>query len=155
MKSTEQWLVHDHTKIEYLLRHCIDDADIFDWWSLNRYFQEFVTQLKHHMAQEEEVLFPAYDAVRGPDHFQTDQLYQQHNEIVKLISDLNHHIQSENKDGLIDTVNQLGELFKEHNQQEEHLFLPFAAHLLYGDREELSEKLDTFELSADSRDWGF
>lgn len=154
MRSTEHWLVHDHTKIEHLLRHCREDAEIFDWWSLNRYYGEFVSQLKYHMAQEEEVLFPAYNAARQPDHMVTDKLNEQHDEIVLKVRHIYQLIQTQKQDGLIDALADLVLLFKDHNQHEEHVILPFAAHLLYCDREELSENLDNLKLNKHSRVWG-
>ena len=154
MKSTEHWLVHDHTKIEDLLRRCCEEADIYDWWALERYFGELVKHLKFHMAQEEEVLYPAYDAKRSPEHMFTTELYEDHDRIVETCRDIYRHIERKQKEGLTDLIGNLVDNLLEHNQREEHVFLPFASHLLYEDRDELSERLDNFKPAKKSRVWG-
>lgn len=153
MKSTEHWLVHDHTQIEDLLRRCCEEAEIYDWWALERYFTEFIGQLRYHVAQEEEVLYPAYDARRAPEHMFTDDLYEDHSRIIDIIGKIHRLIEGQEKEGLVELFKQLVDVMFEHNQKEEHVFLPFASHLLCEDRDELSEKLDNFTLSRKSRVW--
>lgn len=155
MKSAEHWLVHDHTQIEVLLRRCCDEADIYDWWALERFFSGLIKQLKYHLAQEEEVLYPAYDARRAPEHMFTTDLYQDHDRIVETARGIHRLIDKKEKDGLVDLLGELSSILLEHNQKEEHVFLPFASHLLFEDRDELSEKLNNFALGKNSRDWGF
>lgn len=154
MKSTEHWLVHDHTQIEGLLRNCREEAYIYDWWALDRYFRELVDQLRYHMAQEEEVLFPAFDEKCEPTHELTVELLEEHDQIIDCIKDIRRLIDNKIKDEIIERVEELVTLHVAHDGKEEKLLLPFASHLLYEDREELSEDLENFTLSEKSRDWG-
>ena len=153
MKSTEHWLVHDHTQIEGFLRSCREEADIYDWWALTRYFEELVDQLRYHMAQEEEILFPAYDKKCQPSHELTTELFVEHNQIIECIRNIWQLIDNKIKNGIIDRIEELVSLLVEHNKKEEAVFLPFASHLLYDDRDELSEKLENFTITKMSRDW--
>ena len=153
MKSTEHWLVHDHTQIEDLLSSCRKEAEIYDWWALNRYLDKLIDQLRYHMAQEEEILFPAYDKKCEPSHTLTAELFAEHNQIIKCIRDVRRLIDNKTKDGLIERVEELISLLVEHDNKEEKVFLPFASHLLYEDRDELWEKLENFTITKMSRDW--
>jgi len=153
MKSTEHWLVHDHTQFELLLSQCRDAADISDWWAVEQFFAQLVEQLGHHMAQEEEVLFPAYDAKCMPSHMQSLELFNEHSVIVDGFRTLEKLINSRDSQTTFDWIVALELLLIQHNEKEEKIFLPFASHLLFEDRDELAEKLDRFVVSSRSRKW--
>jgi len=153
MKSTEHWLVHDHTEIEQLLGECYNAADISDWWALEQFFAKLVTQLRYHMAQEEEVLFPAYDAKCEPSHMQTQELYNEHSEMIASFRKLNKYIINRESDKTFDFIVALQLSMLEHNEKEEKVFLPYASHLLFEDRDELEQKLDDFVVTNKSRKW--
>jgi hemerythrin superfamily protein len=154
MKSAEHWLVHNHTQIEVLLRQCREEADIYDWWALNMYFQELVKQLRFHLAQEEEVLYPAYNAKADASHDFTAKLVQQHTQVVDIARDIYTLIEDRTKRGLTEKLDALISVLHAHNREEEGVFLPYASHLLYDDRERLAEQLEGFNLSEKSRVWG-
>jgi hemerythrin superfamily protein len=84
----------------------------------------------------------------------TDDLYQDHNRIIEIVRKIHRHIDTQEKEGLVELFKELVDVMFEHNQREEHVFLPFASHLLCEDRDELSEKLENFALSKKSRVWG-
>jgi hemerythrin superfamily protein len=154
MKSAEHWLIHNHTQIELLLRQCRDEADIYDWWALNMYFEELIKQLRFHLAQEEEVLYPAYDAKENATAGVTQQMVEQHSHIVDIIRSIYRLIENKTKEGLNEQLDKLITVLETHNREEEEVFPPYASHLLYEDRESLAEKLEEFNLTSQSRVWG-
>lgn len=153
MKSTEHWLVHDHTQIEVLLGQCRDAAEISDWWALNQFLTKFIEKLRYHMAQEEEVLFPAYDAKCKPSRISTLELYNEHSVMVDGFRTLEKHILNKSSKSVLDCLHTLEELMLKHNEKEEKIFLPYASHLLFDDRDELAQKLDEFVVTNKSRNW--
>ena len=153
MKSTEHWLVHDHTQIENLLTDFRKDAEIYDWWSLGRILQRLIEQLSHHMAQEEEILFPAYDKKCDTTYKLTTELQAEHDQIFECVQDIRALINKQDKDRILDRIGDLITLMVDHGRREEENLIPFASHLLYEDREELSEKLENFVLTKNSRVW--
>jgi len=153
MRSTEHWLVHEHTQFEVLVRECRDAADISDWWALKNGFRTLVEELRHHMAQEEEILFPAYEEKRKPSHMSTLELYNEHSVIVNSLRNLDKLIDSQSSEDAYACIVSLEQLMLEHNQKEELAFLPFASHLLFEDRDELVLKLKNFVLTNESRRW--
>ena len=155
MKSTEHWLVHDHSQFEYLIGQCREAADINDWWALEQAFNELVEKLKHHMAQEEEILFPAYEARTTAPHKPTSALRNEHDLIVKLFRDTAGFINARDVDGTDEALQTLQFHMIQHNEKEEEIFLPMASHILCNEREWLSEKLDQFDEPMYPRDWGF
>jgi hypothetical protein len=155
MKSAEHWLVHEHTQFEFLLRECRAAADKTDWWALDRIFKKLVEQLRFHMAQEEEVIFPAYEKKRESSHMSTLELYNEHSVIVDSFRKLDNLIEERSSKDVYDSIVTLELFMIEHNAKEEKAFLPFASHLLFDDREVLTLKLDEFVVKNESRHWNF
>ncbi len=153
MKSAEHWLVHDHTQFEVLLRQCRDAAEIEDWWALEQAFNEMVKELKQHMAQEEEVLFPAYEARTYAPHTPTSSLRSEHDQIVQLIHDTARIIMAREPEDTLEALVYLESLMIKHHEKEEDIFLPMASHILFDEREELSRRLDEFDGTETTRNW--
>lgn len=153
MKSTEHWLVHDHTQFENLLGQCMEAGEIEDWWALEQAFNELVKLLKYHMAQEEEVLFPAYETRMSGTQKPTAALYGEHDQIVQLVKDTAAVLKKRDPETVLESLVSLVSLMIKHHEKEEDIFLPMAGHILASDREELSMQLDKFKLSEKSRDW--
>ena len=153
MKSAEHWLVHEHTQFESLLRECHAAADISDWWAVEQLFTKIVEQLRYHMAQEEEVLFPAYDAKCGPSNMQSKELQNEHSVIVENLCKLDKYIIDRDSDSAHDSIAALELAMHEHNEKEEKVFLPYASRLLFEDRENLVQKLNDFVVTDKSRKW--
>ncbi len=153
MRSTEHWLVHEHTQFELLLRKCRAAADISDWWALEQSLVKLAEDLRFHMAQEEEILFPAYEAKCKPSHMSTLELYNEHSVIVDNFRRLEKLIKSKSSEAVCDCIVALEMLVTEHNEKEERAFLPFASRLLFEDRDELVLKLKKFVVTNKSRNW--
>ena len=157
MKSAEHWLVHEHTQFEVLFRQLHDAADILDWWAIDQIFLKLVEQLRYHMAQEEEVLFPAYDArydtVDISSKISTAELCDEHSVIIEKFRQLEECMKSKQSECVISIIVSLEMLMLFHNEKEEKIFLPFASHLLFDDRDQLSQRLDEFIVTDSSRNW--
>lgn len=153
MKSTEHWLVHDHTKIEYMLGRLCESAEINDWASSGKALRELVDNLKFHIALEEEVLFPAFEARTSSPHLPTESLSSEHTRIIQLLCELADIIESRNPIHMRETLPLLEAALLEHHGKEENIFLPMASHILFAEREQLSEKLNSFSEPQHPRDW--
>lgn len=153
MRSTEHWLVHEHTQFEELLRQCKGAADISDWWALEQFFLKLVESLRFHMAQEEEVLFPAYEAKCESSSMSTSELRNEHSVMIESFRELVRYINSRQSKDAYDCIVALELFMLGHNEKEELVFLPYASRLLYEDRDELLLKLDKFVVSKKSRNW--
>jgi len=157
MKSPEHWLVHEHTQLELLFRQLHDAADISDWWAAERFFLNLAEQLRYHMAQEEKVLFPAYDAKykisQSSSPVSTLELHDEHSLMIEKFCKLEECIESKKSECVLSNIIFLEELIIEHHEKEEQVFLPFASHLLFEDRDELSQELNEFAIEDSSINW--
>jgi iron-sulfur cluster repair protein YtfE (RIC family) len=154
MSNSDNWLIHEHSQYENLLTECQEAVGIEDWRTVDSLFRTLISHLKRHMAMEEEVLYPAYeeaaDAPQGP----TRALRDEHDAIVRLIRDMDRVIRSRNSDYTLECLVVLEQQMIKHHEKEEDLFLPMASHILAANRQEISRRLASFDVSNIRRKWG-
>ena len=154
MKSAEHWLVHEHTVFEVLLSKFRDLVETESWDVIGVTLNDLIKSLDFHMGQEEEVLYPAYDAKTGPPYQPTSSLREDHDQIVELVREIVDSVKEKDLECTIRSFSFLEALMIKHHQIEEDIFLPMASHILFGEREALSVKLNEYKGSDNSRDWG-
>ena len=147
-------LFRSHTQFEALMREGLDAAKIADWWAVDQFYIKLVESLRYHIAQEEEVLFPAYEKNCESSHMPTLALYNEHSVMVDFFRKLKKFIDSRSFDDTCDCIEALELLLIEHNKKEEDTFLPFASRLLFDDRDILQLQLQNFIVTNKSRHWG-
>ncbi len=153
MSSTENWLIHEHSLYENLLSRCTEAIEIEDWKTADLLFKRMVTHLKRHMALEEEVLYPAYEAETHAPQGPTGALREEHDHIVRLIMDMARIIKTRDSDYVLECLAHLEKQMIKHHEKEEDLFLPMASHILDANREEISRQLSEFDASKSDRKW--
>jgi hemerythrin-like domain-containing protein len=153
MNSTDNWLVHEHSLYEYLLSQCQDAAEIEDWETVDRAFQDLVTHLKRHMALEEEVLYPAYESAPHAPQGPTTALREEHSNIVRLIQDMARIIKTRDSEHALEGLVHLEYHMIKHHEKEEDIFLPMASHILNASHDELLRKLEEFDASKIKGKW--
>jgi iron-sulfur cluster repair protein YtfE (RIC family) len=153
MSSTDNWLIHEHSLYENLLSRCTEAIEIEDWEDADLLFKRMVTHLKRHMAVEEEVLYPAYEAATHAPQGPTGALRDEHDHIVRLIMDMARVIKTRDSDYVLECLSHLEKQMIKHHEKEEDIFLPMASHILDARREEISRQLAEFDMSKTSRKW--
>ena len=153
MNPTDNWLVHEHSLYEELLTRCREAVETEDWGSVDRVIGELVTHLKRHMALEEEVLFPAYEANPEAPQGPTTALREEHAGIIRLIRDTVQVIGTRDSDHVLECLSHLETRMIKHHEKEEDIFLPMASHILKSRRDELLRKLERFDAAKLQRRW--
>jgi len=153
MNSTDNWLEHEHSLYEDLLSRCMDAAELEDWGTATKAFNELVTHLKRHMALEEEVLYPAYEATPHAPQGPTKALREEHDNIVRMVRDMAQLLKTRDSEHVLECLAYLESLMIKHHEKEEDIFLPMESHILGESREELSRKLGEFDASKIKRKW--
>ena len=155
MNKIDNWLTHDHSWQEEILARCQDAVDVEDWSVAKSAFQELISELKRHIMQEEEVVYPAYDAEVKAPNTPTDSLRDDHEKIIAFLKDIRDMIETEDSDHVLDCLGQLEKLMSKHHEKEEDIFLPMASLILTANREEILEKLENYDESRSDRKWKF
>jgi hemerythrin-like domain-containing protein len=153
MSSSDNWLVHEHSLYEDLLSRCQDAVEIEDWAGADLTFRELVTHLKRHMALEEEVLYPAYEAAVEAPQGPTKALREEHDQVVRLVRDMMRVIKTRDSDHVLECLVHLEKQMIKHHEKEEDIFLPMASHILEARREEIPQQLADFDVTKSARKW--
>jgi hemerythrin-like domain-containing protein len=153
MNRSENWLVHEHSLYEDLLTECHDAVENEDWESVDLIFSQLVMHLKRHVAMEEEVLYPAYEAAPDAPPGPTAALRDEHSAIIRLLRDIAPVIRTRDSEHLLDCLAHLENRMIKHHEKEEDIFLPMASHILNSSHDELLSQLQKFTASSSQRKW--
>lgn len=157
MNETSNWLIHDHRKYDALLTECEMVAEAADWKAALHLFNEFVTDLKLHMQIEDEVLYPFFKEEAGDSNDEIGILLEEHENLTRLLRDLDSVIKTKNIDHFLESLIPLHEAMNEHNEHEETVFQHMGKDSLLTRRDEIMERLHILQTnkSHKPRDWGF
>lgn len=127
-------------------RHCdeiLADAEIGisrqDWERAANSFQEFYAATMHHLAMEEDVLFPQFENRTGNTHGPTWVMRGEHREIRGVLGDLNAALARKDAQAFLGYADTLNIMLQQHNMKEENILYPMADQVLADVQSELVE----------------
>ena len=153
--ASNNWLVHDHHKYDAALDECEMAADVGEWKNAKDLFQNFVSDLKLHMQMEDEVLYPLFIEENGDPDGVINHLSEEHDYLVHLVHDLAYIIKSNDFDHFLDCLEPLHKAMKQHNEDEEKVFLNMASQSILMRRDEIIERLNAVKKTSSGRIWDF
>lgn len=108
-------------------------------------WRKFDACLRRHIAMEEEVIFPAFEAATGAgDDGPTAMMRMEHQQMIRLLENIGAAVES----GMIKDAMEAGDkllmLLQQHNATEEDMLFPMADSVLEDDWAELALKLENY-----------
>jgi iron-sulfur cluster repair protein YtfE (RIC family) len=143
--SVTELLTRDHSRLDSILadvKRCLAAGDLR---GASVGFSEFRGGLERHMDAEEEVLFPAFDAVTGaPGTGPTHVMRLEHAELRRLMAEVTDSLARGGEEGHVTPLAALTARIYAHNGKEERILYP-AADRAIGDAtlEELVRRLQS------------
>jgi hemerythrin-like domain-containing protein len=102
-------------------------------------WQKYDKAMHRHLAMEEEVLFPAFDAKSGmAGSGPVAVMKMEHQQMRGLLKQIGEAIEAGNAEEAMDTGDTLLMLIQQHNIKEESTLYPMAESLLSGDWDDLA-----------------
>ena len=127
----------------------------FFWAQFNRFadglaaqWQRFQAGLRQHLAMEEQLMFPAFEAVTGMTGGPTQVMRMEHEQMRGLLDQMSAAVARGDSEELLDQGDTLNILIQQHNMKEEGMLYPMAERALQVDWAELRGQLDAFELGT-------
>lgn len=106
-------------------------------------WQKYDASLRRHIAMEEKVLFPAFEAKSGAAGASPVAIMKmEHQQMVRLLEQIGGAMDAGNADAAMDAGDTLLMLTQQHNAKEEELLYPLAQELLASEWDELVKQLD-------------
>lgn len=120
----------------------LDTADID---SARPAWQKFDTSMRQHLAMEEDILFPAFDARSGMGGGgPTAMMRMEHQQMRGLLDQIGAAMEAGDTEEAMDIGDTLLMLIQQHNVKEEGMLYPMAENMLAGEWAELAEQLEKY-----------
>lgn len=155
MNSKKNWLVHDHSQHEENLSRCKEAVKSDEWDKASSIFKELVKDLKSHITQEEEEVFPIYEALVKISHDPIRTLCTEHDRIISLLKDVQQSIKTRDSEHGLECLYRLEDEVIKHEEKEEDIFLPMAGYVLDARFWETRRQSATSSAVASVRNWDF
>ena len=143
MNTILDFLGSDHRACDDLFASAETAAAQKNWDSAHSLFERFQTAMAHHLAMEEDVLFPAFEARTGMRAGPTQVMRMEHEQMRGLLQDMASAVAACNQDGYLGLSETLNMLMQQHNLKEETMLYPMSDQVLGGDREGLIRSMQT------------
>ena len=133
MSTISSYLTSDH-------RHC-DEAFVATerlvvdgrWESAGSHLAEFVDGVARHLACEEDLLFPAFEAATGSGAGPTTVMRMEHQQIRRLLDALRDALARRDREDYLGISETLLLLMQQHNAKEENILYPLADRVLHAE----------------------
>lgn len=105
-----------------------------NWDSACSLFERFQAAMAHHLAMEETVLFPAFEARTGNNTGPTQVMRMEHAQMRGLLQDMAGAAADANHGRYLGLSETLNMLMQQHNLKEENMLYPMSDQVLGGER---------------------
>ena len=124
-------------------------ADAGDAPTLAAHWLRFRNALLRHLAMEEQLMFPAFEAATGMANAGPTQVMRmEHEQMRGVLDQMSAAVERGDAEELMDQGDTLSILIQQHNMKEEGMLYPMAERALEGSWPELRGQLDVFELDT-------
>jgi hemerythrin-like domain-containing protein len=140
-RSLAEFFAHDHDEVDGLWARVEAAAQGKDPERTRAAFDRFEEAQRHHIAMEEDVLFPAFEAATGMTGGPTQVMRDEHQQMRGLLDQMRQCVVTGDTDGMLDLGDTLLLLIQQHNQKEEGVLYPMAEQVLGAQWAELHRRL--------------
>lgn len=137
MHTILEFMGSDHHACDDLFASAEEAVAKKDWDSARSLFDRFQAAMAHHLAMEEEVLFPAFEARTGMSMGPTQVMRSEHVQMRDLIANMGRAVAESDQDSYLGLSETLNMLMQQHNLKEENVLYPMTDQLLGGERDDL------------------
>jgi len=142
MSTIKEYLTNDHRKCDDIFAKMEEEAGS-SLENARALAQEFVVDMQHHFAMEEQVMFPEFEQKTGMTQGPTEMMRQEHSQMRSLFTQLINSIDENNSDRFFGTSETLMILLQQHNMKEEQMLYPMAQQHLSGESDRIVAMMDS------------
>jgi iron-sulfur cluster repair protein YtfE (RIC family) len=121
MNSISDFMSKNHRECDHLFAAAEESVANGKWDKAKSEFDAFQAETGRHLAMEEDVFFPAFDAKTGMQGGPTFVMRSEHEQIRELIADMAQAIVDKDSDSYLGTSETLMVLMQQHNMKEEQM----------------------------------
>ena len=141
MNTINDFMTNKHRDCDNLFAVAEESVANGKWQKAKTEFDAFRSEMERHLAMEEEVLFPAFDAKTGMEGGPTFVMRSEHQQMRKLIDDMAQGIADKDRDGYLGVSETLMVLTQQHNMKEEQMLYRMMDQALGSEARTLLERV--------------
>jgi iron-sulfur cluster repair protein YtfE (RIC family) len=141
MTAIAQYLTDDHHHCDTLFAGAETTVAAGDWATAQSRFEAFRQATLTHLAREEEVLFPDFEARTGMTGGPTAVMRAEHVQIQEALQAMAEALVRRDADGYLGLSETLLMLTRQHNMKEEQILYPMADQALEAQAGDLVERM--------------
>jgi hemerythrin-like domain-containing protein len=142
MRTIVDFLGTDHRVCDDLFASAEDAVAQKNWDSARGLFARFQKAMAHHLAMEEDVLFPAFEARTGMSSGPTEVMRTEHAQMRGLLQEMAIAVANANQDRYLGLSETLNMLMQQHNLKEENMLYPMSDQVLGGERDDVIHSME-------------
>ncbi len=142
MRTIVDFLGGDHRACDDLFASAEDAVAQKNWDSARGLFERFQAAMAHHLAMEEDVLFPAFEASTGNSMGPTHVMRMEHNQMRGLLQEMASAAADTNHGRYLGLSETLNMLMQQHNLKEENMLYPMSDQVLGGERDDVIHAME-------------
>ena len=146
MSTIVDFLGGDHRACDDLFASAEVAVAQKNWDSARSLFERFQTAMAHHLAMEEEVLFPAFEARTGMRTGPTEVMRMEHAQMRGLLQEMAGAVANADESRYLGLSETLNMLMQQHNLKEENMLYPMSDQVLGGERDALIRAMEAIAL---------
>lgn len=142
MSTILEFLGTDHRTCDDLFASAEEAAGNKNWDSARDLFARFQAAMTHHLAMEEEVLFPAFEERTGMRGGPTQVMRMEHDQMRALMEEMSAAVAAANQSDYLGVSETLNMLMQQHNLKEENMLYPMSDQALGPDRDAIIHSME-------------
>jgi len=142
MSTIVDFLGSDHRACDDLFASAEGAVAQKNWDSARSLFERFQAAMARHLAMEEDVLFPAFEARTGNSMGPTQVMRMEHAQMRGLLQDMASAVADANHGRYLGLSETLNMLMQQHNLKEENMLYPMSDQVLGGERDSLIRAME-------------
>lgn len=146
MRTIVDFLGTDHRACDDLFASGEDAVAQKKWDSARGLFERFQKAMAHHLAMEEDVLFPAFEARTGMRSGPTEVMRTEHAQMRSLLQEMAIAVANADHDRYLGLSETLNMLMQQHNLKEENMLYPMSDQVLSGERDDVIHSMEAMPI---------
>ena len=146
MRTIVEFLGSDHHACDDVFASAEDAVAQQNWDSARSLFERFNAAMAHHLAMEETVLFPAFEARTGMSAGPTQVMRMEHEQMRSLLQEMAIAATSADQNRYLGLSETLNMLMQQHNLKEENMLYPMSDRVLGGECDSLIHAMEAIAL---------
>jgi len=135
MSTISHFMEGDHRRCDELFAAVENLVAAGEWQAAASAYEQFHTAMEHHLAMEEQELFPAFEQASGSTMGPTQVMRMEHRQMRDLFAAMRSGIEHKDADEYLGAGETLLILMQQHNMKEEHILYPMAERALQDEGE--------------------